>query len=81
MFIYEQLHEYESGDTVDSHETRNNHNLTAPKCRLAKVCNSHFVVGVKLFNKIDFNIRNIDNSRVFKTKVKYMLFSKNFYTV
>ncbi|PSN55767.1 hypothetical protein C0J52_02492 [Blattella germanica] len=57
--------------------TRRSNDLVPPQFRLHKSVDSHLCVGIKLFNKLPSNIKQIENINKYKSRIKNILRIKN----
>lgn len=60
---------------------RSNYNIGISQHKLSLVANGPTVMGIKLFNKLPANNKNLDNLNEFKTAVKNLLIRSSFYSV
>lgn len=60
---------------------RTNHNISIPHHRLSLVANGPTVMGIKLFNKLPSNIKNLVKLTDFKAAVRNLLIRSSFYSV
>jgi hypothetical protein len=70
--------------SMDSHnlETRQSNNLYTPQANLSVYQNGAYYFGVKIFNKLPYNIKNANgNITKFKTTLKRFLYANSFYTL
>jgi hypothetical protein len=70
--------------SIDSHnlETRQCNNLYIPQANLSVYQKGAYYSGVKIFNKLPSNIKNINgNITKFKTALKRPLYANSFYTL
>jgi hypothetical protein len=70
--------------SMDSHnlETRQSNNLYTPQANLSVYQKGAYYSGVKIFNKLPSNIKNVnDNITKFKTTLKRFLYANSFYTL
>ncbi|PSN54141.1 hypothetical protein C0J52_09451 [Blattella germanica] len=81
IYMFSHYDERDSFSGLHTNDTRNNRDLVVPRHRLAKTSNSHFVMSIKLFNKLPRDIRDIRNINAFKNKVKTILLNNSCYTV
>lgn len=63
-----------------SYQTRHGGNIRHPTCRLAKMTKSFLCNGVKLYNKLDKELREM-NGDMFKRKLKSILTKKSYYNM
>jgi hypothetical protein len=69
---------------MDSHnlETRQSNNLCTPQANLSVYQKGAYYSGVKIFNKLPSNIKNVNgNITKFKTTLKRFLYTNSFYTL
>jgi hypothetical protein len=69
---------------MDSHnlETRQSNNLFTPQANLSVYQKGAYYPGVKIFNKLPSNIKNVNgNITKFKTTLKKLLYANSFYTL
>jgi hypothetical protein len=70
--------------SMDSHnlETRQSNNLYTPQANLSVYQKGAYYSGVKIFNKLPSNIKNVNvNITKFKTTSKRFLYANSFYTL
>jgi hypothetical protein len=68
--------------SMDSHnlETRQSNNLYTPQANLSVYQKGAYYSGVKIFNKLPSNIKNVNgNITKFKTTLKRFLYANSFY--
>ena len=64
-----------------SHYTRRRNDLVPPQFRLQKSVDSYLYIGIKLFNKLPSNIKQIENINIYKNRIKNILRYHNYYTI
>jgi hypothetical protein len=70
--------------SIDSHnlETRQSDNLYIPQAKLSIYQKGAYYSGVKIFNKLPSNIKNVKgNIHKFKSTLKKFLYVNSFYTL
>ena len=80
LHVYQNLQFYDTNGDVHNINTRNQNNLVLPSCRLEKVKSSFVGRGVRFFNKIPADARDLPPIK-FKNFVKNALIKKAYYSV
>ena len=77
-YVKVELHNFNVTST--NYSTRQQNQLEIPFCRLTRTQNSHRVMGLKLFNKLDISVRDMSKS-VFSDKLYSWLLLNPFYKI
>ena len=66
---------------IHEHNTRKKHDLHTKHCNTVLYHRSVINMGIKLFNKLPIQIKQLDNFKSFKREVKTFLVHNSFYTI
>jgi hypothetical protein len=66
---------------IHDHNTRKKHDLHTRHCNTVLYQKSVVNMGIKLFNKLPIQIKQLDNYKSFKREVKTFLVQNSFYTI
>ena len=66
---------------IHEHNTRKRHDLHIQHCNTVLYQRSVINMGIKLFNKLPIQIKQLDNLKSFKTEVKTFLVHDSFHTI
>lgn len=73
VYVKKNINNFVSFQDVHNYETRMNKNLVIPRHCLSTYERSPYYMGIKLFNKLPLQIRNLDNLNIFKRKLRSLL--------
>lgn len=80
LYLKKNINNFPTLNSSHSYQTRHGGNIRHPTCRLAKMTKSFLCNGVKLYNKLDKELREM-NGDMFKRKLKSILTKKSYYNM
>jgi hypothetical protein len=82
LFVVQNIGEFASNSEVHTINTRHKSNLYPPSIKLTKCQKGVYYSGIKVFNHLPQNIKNLSrNVKQFKKKEKKFLLRGSFYTL
>lgn len=81
LYVFKNKVTFVTRDTIHEHNTRNKHLIQLPQKHLALTFNTPGCLGIKLFNALPDNIKQLNNCVKFKRAVKNSLLSFCCYSV
>ncbi|PSN52843.1 hypothetical protein C0J52_17930, partial [Blattella germanica] len=81
IFLFNNRGRFIKVNTCHQYNTRCGNDFYVPFNRLNLSINSLYVLGLKFFNKLPLEIKNVNKPNVFKSKLKTFLFSSCFYSI
>jgi len=79
IFVRSHLNDFDTGQSVDNHDTRNKHLLIKPRIRLTRTNRTYVVQGLKFLNILPLGLRNLPLSK-FQHEIKKILIQIEGYT-
>lgn len=80
MYVKLNIDNFKLNSDLHEHNTRHKNNLSYPRRRLAKVGNSYLCISIKLYNKLDQDVQQL-NDAVFSNRIRRLLIEKSYYTL
>lgn len=81
IYVKSNLNQFITNGDFHQYETRHNHLLSIPTHNLSMYEKSPMYVGIKLYNKLNPEIRQINSLKLYKTRIYSMLLDNVFYSV